>query len=418
MMLKKRRLAAGVFAALTLFATACDSFLDVKNPNELEEEAIDEDRDRTLLSRSAWQTFVGQYGEVAVYIAWFTNEGRVGDTFPTRNEFGRRDIPENNTHITDMWRGLSNTIQFAQQTIRQTEAAGPTLDLARAYFTAGYTLILLGELFCEGTIAESFSVPRGPLTSAQMLDTAIARLAEARTIAGSIAGTEAQSIATASLVGIARAHLQNGRRTEASQFAAQVPASFTFNLLHMDDPSNRALGNDIWSFSEARISLVVPPEFQAMATANDPRISFVDAGRPAQDGVLRFFRQNKYRGYGDADRLASGLEAQYIKVEADRDANAMLTFINARRTVGNQTQLAATTDMNVLLRELMEQKTRDFWLEGKRVGDLRRLGESVVPYILPPGNTYYKSTLGSVNNQTCWPVPQTEKDNNPLWPNT
>jgi hypothetical protein len=415
MMIKKRRLGAAL-AALMLFATACDSFLEVKNPNELEEEAIDEDRDRTLISQSAWQTFVALYGEIAVYIAWFTNEARVGDTFPTRNDFGRRDIPENNGHIEDMWRGLSNSVQFAQQTIRQIEAAGPTVDLARAYFTAGYALILLGEQYCEGTIAESFSVPRGPMTSAQVLDTAIARLTKANEIASGISDAEAQSITTASLVGIARAHLQNGRNAEASQFAARVPASFVFNLLHMDDPSNRALGNDIWSFSEARISLVVPPEFQAMATAGDPRINFVDAGRPAQDGVLRFFRQNKYRGWGDFERLASGLEAQYIKVEADRDPAALLAFINARRAVGRQTALASTTDMDVLLRELMEQKTRDFWLEGKRVGDLRRLGVSVVPYILPPGNTYYKSALGSVSNQTCWPVPQNEKFNNPFWP--
>jgi hypothetical protein len=217
-------------------------------------------------------------------------------------------------------------------------------------------------------------------------------------------------------VGIARAQLQLGRKTQASSVAGQVPASFTFNLLHLDDPSNRGtLGNQIWSFSEARISLVVPPEFIAMADAGDPRISYVDMGRPAQDGVLRFIRQDKYKGWGDPERLASGLEAQYIKVEADGNATAMLAFINQRRAVGNQAPLAATTDMNVLLRELMEQKTRDFWLEGKRLGDLRR-NPGAVPYILQPGNTYYKSALGAVSDQTCWPVPLNEKTNNPLWP--
>jgi hypothetical protein len=35
----------------------------------------------------------------------------------------------------------------------------------------------------------------------------------------------------------------------------------------------------------------------------------------------------------------------------------MLAFINARRAVGNQTPIAPTTDMTVLLKELMEQKT-------------------------------------------------------------
>jgi hypothetical protein len=160
---------------------------------------------------------------------------------------------------------------------------------------------------------------------------------------------------------------------------------------------------------------VVPPEFIAMADAGDTRIAWVDMGRPAQDGVLRFIRQNKYKGWADGERFASGLEAQYIKVEADGNAADMLAFINARRAVGKQTPIAATTDMTDLLRELMEQKTRDFWLEGRRVGDLRR-NPAAVPYVLQPGNTYYKTAVGDVSTQTCWPVPFNEKNNNPNWP--
>jgi starch-binding outer membrane protein, SusD/RagB family len=410
-----KKLAVIALAAAVGTSSACDDFLDVDNPNNLEAEAIDEERDRTVLSQSAWQSFVSRYGEIMVYVAWFTGEGRVGDTFPTRNEFGRRDIPEGNTHTTSMWNGLHNSVQFAQETARRIEPAGNSLDLARAYFTAGYALLLTGELFCEGTVAENWTTPRGPMTSAQVLDTAIARLTKANEIAKGLTGTEASNIATASLVGIARAHLQNGRKAQASTFAAQVPSNFVFNLLHMDDPSNRGLGNTLWSYSEARISLVTPPEYKAMAAAGDTRIAWVDMKRPAQDGVLNFDRQNKYKGWGDVERLASGLEAQYIKVEADGNAAAILTFINTRRAAGNQTALAATSDLNVLLRELMEQKSRDFWLEGKRVGDLRR-NPSHVPYVLPPGDTYYKSSVGLVSTQVCWPLPMSEKQNNPNFP--
>ena len=120
-------------------------------------------------------------------------------------------------------------------------------------------------------------------------------------------------------------------------------------------------------------------------------------------------------GWGDVERLASGLEAQYIKVEADGNAAAMFAFINARRAVGKQTPLAATSDMDVLMKELMEQKSRDFWLEGKRVGDLRR-NPSHVPYVLPPGDTYYKTAVGLVSTQVCWPLPMSEKQNNPNFP--
>ena len=420
---------------------ACDDFLDVKNQNNLEADAVDEERDRSLLSQSAFQSFVSGYGNHIVYAAWFTNEARVGDTFPTRNDFGKRDVPPNSDN-TGRWNNLHGTVQFAETTIRMIEPGGDNIDLARAYFASGYGILMVAEYFCEGTLAESWTVPRPPMTSQALMDSAIVRLERANTIAKGLTGTEAANIANAALVGIARAQLFLGRNAQASAAAAQVPANFEYMLLHLDDPSNRGrLGNQVWSFSESRISLVVGDEWRDIANCGeyrpggtrnndgssslcplnsptgDPRISYVDMGRVAQDGVLRFHRQDKYEGWGDPERLASGLEARYIKVEADGDPAAMLTFINERRAAGNQEPMAPTTDMDVLIRELLEQKGRDFWLEGKRIGDLRRHPDKV-PYIIPPGPNYYKPELGLVGDQVCWPVPLTEIQNNPLWPKT
>jgi hypothetical protein len=276
-------------------------------------------------------------------------------------------------------------------------------------------ILMMAENFCEGTIAASVFEPRGPMTTAQLLDSAVAELTLARTIAQAAGDDEALELAMAAQVGIARAHLQAGRTTEAAAAASQVPADFEFELWHLDDSSNRALGNYIWSFTEARPSLVVGPEFQAMADAGDPRIAYVDEGVVAQDGVLNFDRQDKYQGWGDNERFASGLEARYILVEANMNAGEMLTFINERRAVGNQTPLLPTVDMDVLMSELMEQKTRDFWLEGKRLADWRR-NPDYVPYIIPAGaDTYYKSGLGPVRDFNCWDVPEDERFNNPNW---
>jgi hypothetical protein len=437
-----RGLATAALAGLVGFTTACDEFLTVDNPNNLEAEAIDEERDRTILSQSAYQSLVAFYGTLAVYQAWFSNEARVGDTFPTRNEFGRRDIPLDGEN-GGQWTGLFDPISFALNTIRSTEAAGNNVDLARAYFTAGYGLLLVGETFCQGTVPQGTLDPGMPLTSAQTIDSAIAKLQKSYDIARALTGAEATGLRDASLVGMARGHLQNGRKTQASQLAAQVPAAFVYNFPHLDDANNRGrLGNDIWSFSEARISLVVGNEFRSIANCGeflpadtscvkgqtgadpyrpkatgDPRFSYTDMGRPAQDGVLRFHRQGKITGWGSPDRAASGLEAQYIKVEADGNAADMLAFINARRAVGRQTAIAATTDMNVLMRELMEQKTRDFWLESKRIGDFRR-NPNHVPYIIPTGDNYYKPEVGAVGSQACFPVPGNEIRNNPNWPKT
>jgi len=413
----RRSAVLAAVGALALHVQACDSFVEVGNPNNLETSAIDPKGDATLLSQSAYQSFSSGIGEIPVYQAWFTNRARVGDTFPTRNEIGRRNIPDNNTHTNGFWNSIHTGMQFARTAIRATESAGPTVDLARAWFVSGYAILLQAELYCEGTIAKSTTEPGNKLTTNQLLDSAIHDLRQVQDVASKVTGTgaaEAQSMSTAAQVGIARALLFAGRKAEASTEAAKVPASFNYSLIRIDNSSSRSLGNQVWMYSESRISLVVGPEFRAMADSGDPRIAYVNAGRLAQDGVLQFYRQNKYKGWGDGERFASGLEAQYIKVEADNNPAAMLQFINDRRAVGKQPAFPANSTPNQLLTELMTQRARDFWLEGLDVMDLRR-NPSNAPFVLPPGNTYYKPELGPVQNDVCWPVPQNEKRNNPNW---
>lgn len=413
----RRSLGFALAGVALLSLPACDSFLEVDNPNSLESDSVDPERDARLLSQSAYQSFVNAYGDIPVYEAWFTNHARVGDTFPTRNDFGRREIPNNNGHIEDMWEDLHTSLQFARTTILSTQEAGPTVDLARSWFVSGFAILLQAELYCEGTIAESITVSRGPMSTVALLDSAIIDLRKVQEVASQVTGDgadEAADLAMAAQVGIARAHLQAGRAAEASAAAASVPSDFQYDLIHIDESSQRNLGNTVWSFSEARISLVVGPEFRAMADSGDPRIAYVDGGRLAQDGVLQFFRQDKYKGWADAERFASGLEARYIKVEADQNAAAILTFIQERRAFGNQPPFPATTDMSTLMTELMVQRARDFWLEGRDVADFRR-NPQFSPYVLPSGDNYYKPELGQVHDDVCWPVPKEEIDNNNSW---
>jgi hypothetical protein len=52
-MFRSRGLGVAALLLTTIVGPACSDFLDVDNPNNLESESIDEDKDRTLLSRSA-----------------------------------------------------------------------------------------------------------------------------------------------------------------------------------------------------------------------------------------------------------------------------------------------------------------------------------------------------------------------------
>jgi starch-binding outer membrane protein, SusD/RagB family len=431
-----RRTLGAALLGLGVISAGCDRFVTVKNPNNLEADQIDPDRDATLLSNSTYTRFVQGLEYAYILGAWFTNHARVGDTFPTRNAVGQRNIPDAGNETDGVWNGTHNAIQFARTTIKST--GGPnTLNTARAWWVSGFSILQMAEYFCEGTIAAGTSAAdmRPKMTTAALLDSAINDLTKARTIIAGLTGlntadaAEASNLNNSAQVGIARALLQLGRSAQAATAAQAVPTGFTYNILHIDNTSQRSLGNQIWSFSESRISLVTGPEFRAIATGAtvtdggktytgtgraDARIAFTDAGRLAQDGVLQFFRQAKMPGWASGMRFASKLEAQYIDEEARKDPTTMLTFINARRTAGGQLAYAGATDVNSLMAELMLQKSIDFWLEGKNMADYRR-NPTIYPFVLPSGNNYYKSSLGPVGTDVCWPVPRTEKERNTEW---
>ncbi|MGH7460464.1 MAG: hypothetical protein ACREMA_05475, partial [Longimicrobiales bacterium] len=358
-----RRTLGVALVASAFWGAGCDSFLDVTNPGTLEANAIDPVRDGELISRSAMQNLIDSFGNLIINSAWFTNEARVGDTFPTRNEFGRRDVAGGNgTHSGENWNSLQTAIATGEDAIRVLEETGG-INAGRSFWVSGFGILIEAELFCEGTVKEDLAEPGPRMNTTQLLDLAITRLTEARQILGGISGSaEAADLNMAALVGIARAHLFAGRKAEAIAAAQQVPADFVFEFWHVDDPANRGrLGNNVWNFTESRLSLVVGPEYRAMADAGDPRIGYADMGRVAQDGELQFYRQDKIKGWGSPIRFASGLEARYIVLEAQGDANALIPFINERRTVGNQTAFSSA-DPNAIWLEFFDQHTRDFWL--------------------------------------------------------
>ena len=409
----RQRIGAGLLAGLVLTSAGCDSLLEVTDPDVVEADKIDLVSDQETFSRSAYHNFVSVLGSLIVYGAWFTNEARVGDTFPTRNEFGLRtvDYRTNGTLNDEVWEPLSLAVATSEEVLEllaDLPDAGSNVNIARAALSAGYSVLYMAEMFCDGTIRV------GPkLSTNQMLDHAISRFQQAVSTGDAEGSAEGKAIANAARVGLARAYLFKRDKANAATVAAQVPADFEYSVAYFDDPADRGrLGNDVYSFTVSRLSFVVGPEWRAIADADtlDNRIAYVDAGRTAQDSELHFYHQDKYKSWSAPIRLASGLEAKYIAAEAGTMAD-QLALINERRTAfGYPTFNSA--DPDAVLAELMYQKAIDFWIEGQRMGDWRRNG-AAVPFVPAPGTPYYKS--GTIGNQTCLPVPAAERDNNPNW---
>ena len=108
--------ALALVGVLTGVATAgCNDFLTVKNPTVIEVTTLDPVNDAPVLANSAVQNFYTAYGWMIMYSSWMAGETDVAETFPTRNEFGRRDVVTSNTSLSgDVWVPLSQAAASAR----------------------------------------------------------------------------------------------------------------------------------------------------------------------------------------------------------------------------------------------------------------------------------------------------------------
>jgi hypothetical protein len=402
--------------ALALGTSACDQFLTVDNPDVIAASEIDPTKDAATFSLSARQDLAEAVSNVSVFGSWLTWETWPAETFPEAIDFGRRAVPDHSVNLSNLWGRVARAATSGDRVVTilaNTQGAGSNIDLARGYFVSGYALELMAETFCDGVITG------GPkLTTAQLLDSAIVRFTHAIEIgkaaqATPSAATEAAQIVGASYVGRARAQLQAGRKAEAAADAALVPAGFRYDLLYGDVLSARArLANQAYVNTATRAQIVVPPSFRT----NDPRVPFTtpNAGQLAVDGITPFYAQAKFKNFDSPIRLASKLEADYIAAEAG-SVDEQLALINARRAANGQPAYAGATDAASVLSELMLQRSFEFYLEAKRLGDFRRNG-AAVPFVPAPGTPFFKPGSSAVGDQTCLPIPFTETSTNPNFP--
>lgn len=406
----RRATGALTTAAVLMGGTACNDFLQVENPNVIDVSAIDPVADAATLAGSAQQNFAAAYGWLIMYSSWFSGETLVAETFPTRNEFGQRQVPNTNGSLTtDVWGPLSLAAASTKIVLDLT-LPNPTTNInyARASLWRGYSFVFMAEHFCQGTVGA------GPaLTTAAMLDSAVANFTNAVTVGRANNTADGNALANAALVGRARAHLQAGRKAQAAADADLVPAGFTYSLPFIDDLGNRTrLSNRLWQFTLDRGSISVAPAFRV----TDPRVPYLAPGQhsltpqDAASGAL--YVQQKYPNFAAPIRVASKLEADYIKAEATGTPADQLALINARRAANNQPAYSGPTTAAAVLTELMDQRGREFYLEGKRLGDFRRNPANVTG-VPQPGAAYFKPGFAPIGNQTCYVLPLQETDNNP-----
>lgn len=403
-----------IAAALLVFAVGCE--LSVTNPNVIEAGDLDPQADASVLAKSSMQDFTEAYQWLALYPGWFTGEIRSAHIQAFANDANRRAIETDVGNLDqEAWGPISASRTSAAEVLGfLSDASGPEVPMnrLRASYVAGYTFLSMGEVFCQGTVAS------GPAIGFQaMMDSAVSHFDRAVDVGSGLSGSEASQLVNASLVGRARAHLQLGQDGQAQSDAQAVPDGFQFHLNYVSDAQDRRtenprLGNVLYRktyFGDKVIS--VAPPFREL---DDPRVGAIPPSEhdiQPRDGQTEYWAQTKYESF-DADiLLASRLEADYIEAEI-AGTSAMQQMIDDRRAANGQPAYDGPTDEQSILEEFLWQKTLDFWLEGKRMGDFRRHPDAIRE-MPEPGTPFHKPAAGPIGDQTCFPLPDSETLNNP-----
>jgi hypothetical protein len=275
--------------------------------------------------------------------------------------------------------------------------------IAQAATFAGYALVLIGETSC------SAALDAGPeLTPTQILTEAEARFTKAITAAQ---GTNNADFLNMARVGRARARIDLKKYADAKADAALVPDAYVHNATY--SAANARRENLVNTQFFRGLYSSVDPSFRNLTVGGvpDPRVTVVDAGANGQDRVTRIWRSTKYPLITSSIPIASGDEAILLAAEADVETNNVagaVTGINKLRTKSSLPAYAGGTQAEVRA-QLIDERRRELFLEGQRLGDIIRFK---IPQT-PAAGTAFPAKGGVYGNQLCFPLPDVERNNNP-----
>lgn len=413
-----RRLSASLL--LVSAASGCSDLLQVSDPGAIGGEQLTNPALEQLVVNGVIGEFQNAYGDYALWSGVLADEAFTDHTNIHVRQFSLHDFDDLNAINAGVYINLQRTRQSADDAVTRLETmlgdrAASSLNLARVLAYGAYSYVLLGEGFCESPVNLS-----APLTSKQLLAEAIKRFDRAIAVATAARSgpqtAAAQDLINMANVGAARAALKMGNPALARTYASAVPADYA-KLVHYSSnsvPENNPLHRPART---ADPFLGMTPVFLAKADPRAPPLATTRLGlnsnpiRPPQRPfMLEGWSPTTVQPIAiETDiRFATGLEARYIIAEANGPAASTLVFVNERRAVGGQGPVALAGD--ALMAELREQRARDFYLTGQRLGDLRRYLEAGIN-LFPAGK--YPVFTDHYGDEKCFVVPLEEKAGNP-----
>ena len=409
-----------------LAAVACGDITSLKqsNPGQLSAGTIYVPANAQLLVNGVIADFDCAFARYVGGSALFTDELLNAFANTGNYDYERRTLPTNAGYGTggcgnqsspsiyttlSTARGVADTALAKLEGWTDEQVLNRTKLIGQAAAYAGYSLVLLGEGMC------SAAINIGPeITPAELFAEAQARFDKA--IAAATTANDAATLNLA-ILGRARTLLDLGDAANAAIDAAKITsATFVYNFTANGTDVRRQ--NFVFLHNSQNSQSTVDSSFRNLTLngAPDPRVAVTSTGRNGTAGspALAIWTPNKYATLTSPMPIAKYAEAQLIIAEARAltgDLAGAATAINAaRNTRTGMAQYSATGQTAAQVKtQIIEERRREFFLEGHRLGDIRRYQLPLTPAVGAP----YAPGGGTYGNQTCFPLPDVERINNP-----
>lgn len=406
---------------LMVVLAACEGLLDVEAPGVVDAADLQDPNNADLLVSGTIADFECALGAYIVNSATLGNELRDASVTAARFPLDQRIIDPSSPFGVNSCAGNPPGIYRPLSTARWTadnavelldewsdeQVADRTRLIGEAAAHSGYAHVLMGEGFCTMVIEE-----HGPEVQPDAAFTAaVDRFTRAIEAASQAGDADTENMA---LLGRARANLNLGNMQEAADDARA--------LLQNDPQYERTAGTSTassrrWNrlgdeFFGGRVT--VAPMYRDLTVDGvpDPRTESFNTETTGHDSVSEVWLALKVGSARNTDLrtrpvpMGSWREAHLIIAEAEGGQEAV-NRINILRDHWDLPPFESS-DPAEIQEQIIEERSRELFLEGHHLGDLRRFDLPLVP---APGEPYRQG--GQYGSESCFPLPDVERNTNP-----
>lgn len=417
-------------AVLGLAVSACDldRILRVEQAGAVDAEDLDNPVNARFLVSGTISDFDCALGAYVVNQGLLGNELRDASVTAARFSLDRRDFTPRDPYASNSCQGnppgLYTPLAVARETADRAlgrledwndeEVTDRTNLIAQAAAYSGYSHVLLGEGFCT-VVIENLGPEVQPTAA---FEKAVVRFTRAMEAAVAVDNAGIRNMAQ---LGRARARLNLASRgVDASANYAGAAADAQAVLDRAPEYVKVSTASTAHSRRYNRVGdeffggrITVDPSYRGLEVGGEPdtRVEVVDTETVGHDSATPVWMAAKI----GTSRVAT-LRTVPLPLATWREAHLIIAEADPAQTVARINVLRVHHDLPLYLggtpaenaAQVIEERSRELFLEGHHLNDLRRFS---LPFTPAPGAAYRQG--GAYGTNTCFPLPDVERENNP-----